>query len=83
MRVCGQQFLYLSGNMPTTAQEGGDFSATLGGTAISGETDCLGRPIYPGGISLSLHHKATRWRVRGNWMGSRPLYETEKSVRVG
>ena len=40
----------LSGNMPTTAQEGGDFSATLGGTAISGETDCLGRPIYPGEI---------------------------------
>ena len=38
------------GVMPTTAQEGGDFSAKLGGTAITGEKDCLGRPIYPGEI---------------------------------
>jgi hypothetical protein len=38
------------GVMPTTAQEGGDFSAMLGGTAITGEKDCLGRPIYPGEI---------------------------------
>ncbi len=40
----------LPGNMPTTAQEGGDFSTALGSAPITGENDCLGRPIYPGEI---------------------------------
>jgi hypothetical protein len=39
----------LSGNMPTSVQEGGDFSAALN-TSVSLGSDCLGRPIYAGEI---------------------------------
>jgi hypothetical protein len=40
-----------SDNVPTTQQEGGDFSAQLG-AQLSGAagTDCLGRPVYAGAI---------------------------------
>ena len=40
-----------SDNVPTTAQQGGDFSAQLG-VQLSGAagTDCLGRPVYAGEI---------------------------------
>ncbi len=37
-------------NMPTSLQERGDFSATLGGTAIAGVVDCAGNPVYAGEI---------------------------------
>ena len=37
-----------SGEVPTTAQLGGDFSAELTTTILG--TDCLGRPIYQGAI---------------------------------
>jgi hypothetical protein len=36
-------------NMPTSNQEAGNFSATLG-TAIAGVTDCAGNPVYKGEI---------------------------------
>jgi hypothetical protein len=35
-------------NMPTSSQEGGDFSATLGGVSLG--TDCAGNPVYAGEI---------------------------------
>jgi hypothetical protein len=38
----------ITGNMPTTAQEGGDFSASLTTNLVG--TDCLGRNIYAGEI---------------------------------
>jgi len=39
-----------SGNMPSTAQEGGDFSAGYSATGTPIGTDCLGRNIYAGEI---------------------------------
>ena len=38
----------LPGMTPTTAQEGGDFSATLGSVNLG--NDCLGNPVYAGEI---------------------------------